>query len=267
MVDMRGTGVERLRNVRTSKGTAAGWARRTAVAGTVAVALAASLAACGGDAGAGAGAAKEPGGGKGGDSARKADPTRIPGVGDALHKRIPGKSRQVVAVYGKGRDSAVSTVKLFTKKGDKWALQRSWRGHNGRKGWTRDHREGDKRSPIGVFTLTDAGGVRPAPSAKLPYTASAGFTPPTYWPRKTRHDFDHVIAVDYNRNKGTSPLDPARPEGQEKGGSIWLHLDHGSGTSGCVSISRAGMEYLLRTLDPDDHPAVVMGDRAALARQ
>ncbi|WP_246530583.1 L,D-transpeptidase family protein [Streptomyces bathyalis] len=260
---MRRTGVDRVRNGRTSVGRSSGErAARAALAGSVAVALAVTLAACGG----GAGAAKEPGGKPGGDAARKTDPTRIPGVGDALHKRIPGKSRQVVAVYGKGKDSAAATVRLFTKKGEKWTPGRTWKGHNGRKGWTRDHHEGDKRSPIGVFTLTDAGGVRSAPDAKLPYTASAAFAPPTYWPKKTRHDFDHVIAIDYNRNKGTSPLDPARPDGEAKGGSIWLHLDHGSGTSGCVSIPRAGMEYLLRTLDPDEHPAVVMGDRAALAR-
>jgi L,D-peptidoglycan transpeptidase YkuD (ErfK/YbiS/YcfS/YnhG family) len=248
---------------------------RAAVAAAAAAALVVTLAGCGGGA---SGAAEEPGGkgGKGAgadqggtahrDSAHKADPTRIPGVGEAMHKRIPGESRQVVAVYGEGADSASATVRLFTRKGEKWTRERSWPAHNGRKGWTPDHHEGDKRSPVGVFSLTDAGGVRPAPDAKLPYTASADFTPPSYWPEKTRHDFDHVIAVDYNRAKGTSPLDPTRPEGESKGGSIWLHLDHGSGTSGCVSLPREGMRYLLRTLDPDRHPAVVMGDRAALAR-
>ena len=197
---------------------------------------------------------------------RKADPTRIPGVGDALQRRIPAKTRQVVAVHGAHKDSAVSTLQLFTRQGKQWKGERTWPAHNGRKGWTLDHHEDDKRSPVGVFSLTDAGGVRPAPDAKLPYTQSPDFTPPAYWPKKTRNDFDHVIAVDYNRTKGTSPLDPARPEGQEKGGGIWLHLDHGDGTSGCVSVSRSGMRYLLRTLDPGKHPVVVMGDKASLAR-
>lgn len=243
---------------------AAARAARTAAAGAAALALAVTLAACGTDTG--AAGAPERGRASGDDAARKADPTRIPGVGDDLHEEIPGKSRQVVAVYGKGKDSATATVRLFSKKGEKWTRERSWPAHNGRRGWTRDHHEGDKRSPVGVFTLTDAGGVRSAPGAKLPYTVSPAFTPPSYWPKRTRHDFDHVIAVDYNRARGTSPLDPTRPEGRAKGGNIWLHLDHGSGTSGCVSLPRAGMEYLLRTLDPAKHPAVVMGDRAELAR-
>lgn len=227
----------------------------------LALTLTATLTACGG----GGATEEKRERARGGSAGGAADPTRIPGVGDPLQKKIPRESRQVVAVHGEGRNSADATVRLYTKRGGKWNRERTWPAHNGRKGWTRDHREDDKRSPVGVFTLTDAGGVVPAPDAKLPYTDSAAFTPPSYWPKKTRHDFDHVIAVDYNRVRGTSPLDPTRPQGKSKGGGIWLHLDHGSGTSGCVSISRSGMEYLLRTLDPRAHPVVVMGDKAALA--
>ncbi|OEU96818.1 hypothetical protein AN218_33730 [Streptomyces nanshensis] len=261
---MRGKGVSQVQG-----GQTAGTVARAAVAGAAAAALAMTLAGCGGESGAatgpsGSGGAADKGGAAHGDSAQKADPTRLPGVGDAMQQRLPSQTRQAVVAYGKGEDSAASTVRLFIKKGEKWIPERSWPAHNGRKGWTRDHHEDDKRSPVGVFTLTDAGGVRSAPGAKLPYTASADFTPPSYWPKRTRHDFDHVIAIDYNRAKGTSPLDPTRPEGQSKGGNIWLHLDHGSGTSGCVSLPREGMEYLLRTLDPAKHPVVVMGDKAAL---
>ncbi|WKX74096.1 L,D-transpeptidase family protein [Streptomyces sp. XD-27] len=197
-----------------------------------------------------------------------ADPTRIPEVGDALQSRIPAGSRQVVAVYGKGEDSADATVVLYTRaagEGRTWEKQRSWPAHNGKRGWTVDHREGDKRSPVGVFTLTDAGGVLPDPGSRLPYAQGAAFAAPHYWPKTHWHDFDYVIAVDYNRVKGTSPIDPTRPEGRRKGGSIWLHMDHGSGTSGCVSLPKSGMEYLLRTLDPRQRPVVVMGDKAHLA--
>ncbi|MBO8191800.1 L,D-transpeptidase family protein [Streptomyces oryzae] len=194
------------------------------------------------------------------------DPTRIPRVGDRLQAKIPGNATQVVAVEGKDKDSADATVRLYSRHGKKWREERSWAAHNGKKGWTPSHHQGDKRSPVGVFTLSDAGGVLPERDAKLPYTQTSAFTPPSYWPKKTRHDFDHVIAIDYNRVKGTSPLDPARPQGQAKGGSIWLHMDHGSGTSGCVSLSKSGMQTLLRTLDPDKHPVVVMGDKASLKR-
>ncbi|MFF7952116.1 hypothetical protein [Streptomyces griseorubiginosus] len=192
-------------------------------------------------------------------------PSRIPGVGDRLRKHIPANSRQVVAVYGDDRNSADATVVLYARKGSGWDFVRGWPAHNGKKGWTTDHHEGDRRSPVGVFTLSDAGGVLPDPGARLPYTRSAAIAAPRWWPRSYWHDFDYVIAVDYNRVEGTPPNNQTRPEGYAKGGGIWLHMDHGSGTSACVSVSGSAMRYLLRTLDPDRHPVVVMGDRADLA--
>ncbi|MGV9850127.1 L,D-transpeptidase family protein [Streptomyces sp. NPDC003442] len=213
------------------------------------------------------------GGDKGADQGKQAlrsgapapDPTRIPDVGDKLQSRIPDQSRQVVAVYGKGVNSGAATVVLYTKQGKEWDRTRSWTAHNGKRGWTTSHHEGDKRSPVGVYTLSDAGGVLPDPGARLPYTSSGSFAAPHYWPKSHWTDFNYVIAIDYNRVKGTSPLDQTRPEGQSKGGSIWLHMDHGSGTSACVSLSKSGMEYLLKNLDPKLHPVVVMGDKAHLA--
>ncbi|GHC17748.1 hypothetical protein ACIGKG_14785 [Streptomyces rochei] len=243
-----------------------GTGRRAAVA---AAALGFLLAACGGPSGPGA---REAGSGHSSASrsggAATADPTAIPGLGERFHRRIPADSRQVVAVYGEGVDSARSTVALYTKRGSAWHRDRVWAAHNGTKGWTTDHHENDKRSPVGVFTLSDAGGVLPdpdgSPGAGLPYTRSGSFAAPRSWGRSYWHDFDYVIAIDYNRVKGTPPNDPTRPEGTSKGGSIWLHMDHGSGTSACVSLPQEGMEHLLRTLEPDLHPVVVMGDRAHL---
>ncbi|MEU3661754.1 hypothetical protein AB0E77_18680 [Streptomyces sp. NPDC032940] len=246
-----------------------GGARRTAVAWAALGSLLAALSACGGGpSGDGARTGASQSAGAAGTSGTPSDPTRIPGVGDRLQRRIPAGSSQVVAVYGEGRDSAASTAVLYTKQGSQWHRTRGWAAHNGRKGWTTDHHEDDKRSPVGVFTLSDAGGVLPdpdpAPGTGLPYTRSSAFAAPRSWGRSYWHDFDYVIAIDYNRVKGTPPNDPTRPEGASKGGSIWLHMDHGSGTSACVSLPEEGMEYLLRTLDPDRHPVVVMGDRADL---
>lgn len=241
---------------------------RRAVAAAACGLLLTSVAACGGsDDGDGRDGHRDDRGSRGsGERAdvRSAPLKRIPGVGDRLHSRIPANSRQVVAVYGDGADSAKATVVLYTKSGATWDKARSWPAHNGKKGWTADHHEGDKRSPVGVFTLSDAGGVLDDPGAALPYTKTASLQAPHYWPRTHWHDFDYVIAIDYNRAKGTPPNDPTRPQGQAKGGSIWLHMDHGSGTSGCVSLSKSGMRYLLRTLDPKRHPVVVMGDKAHL---
>lgn len=227
-----------------------------------------TVTACGADDGGGDSGRKDAAGshrsGDGSGEARAVDFKTIPDIGDRYQKQIPAGTRQVVAVYGEGKDSADSTIALFTKSGDTWKKARSWSGHNGKKGWTTEHREGDRRSPVGVFTLSDSGGVLADPGAKLPYTQTASIQAPHYWSKSHWHDFDYVIAIDYNRVKGTPPNDPTRPQGQTKGGSIWLHMDHGSGTSACVSQSKTDMEYLLKTLDPAQHPVVVMGDKADL---
>ncbi|WP_307622519.1 L,D-transpeptidase family protein [Streptomyces sp. V3I7] len=207
----------------------------------------------------------------------------LPGVGERMWQRVPSGTRQVVVVYGEGRNSADSLVALYEQHGTAWERTGSWPAHNGRMGWTTDHRLDDERSPVGVFTLTDAGGALRSPGSRLPYwyddnafTATLGQADREYeaygedeedgkgQDAAFAHAFDYVIAIDYNRLKGAPPYDWSRPDGVEKGGGIWLHLDHGAGTSGCVSLPEPGMKTLLRTLDPVDHPVVVMGDRERL---
>jgi L,D-peptidoglycan transpeptidase YkuD (ErfK/YbiS/YcfS/YnhG family) len=78
-------------------------------------------------------------------------------------------------------------------------------------------------------------------------------------------DVDYLIAIDYNRVKGAPPTVSTGSGGQPRGGGIWLHMDHGSGTPGCVSLPKSGMRYLLRPLEPRQDPVIGMGDRADLA--
>ncbi|MFF7473153.1 L,D-transpeptidase family protein [Streptomyces sp. NPDC008092] len=190
---------------------------------------------------------------------------RLPGVGELFQAEIPADSRQAVAVYGEGADSADSTVVLYTREDRGWRPVASWPAHNGRSGWSIDHHAGDGRSPVGVFTVTDAGGVLPDPGTRLSYAQGrALYTPPHYWRPAYRHDFDYVIAIDYNRLRGTPPHDTTHPWGNSRGGGIWLHLDHGSGTSACIGLPKEAMAHLLRTLDPALDPVVVMGDRPSL---
>jgi L,D-peptidoglycan transpeptidase YkuD (ErfK/YbiS/YcfS/YnhG family) len=192
-------------------------------------------------------------------------PAHIPGVGERLWQRVPVGTRQIVTVYGEGKNSPDSTLVLYEKHGTVWEEVGRWPAHNGKRGWSTDHQENDERTPVGVFTLSDAGGVLDDPGTRLPYTQDEqAFTSPYWWDEAHWHDFDYVIAINYNRVPGNRPDDPTRPLGQSKGGGIWLHVDHGDGTLGCVSVPGSAMEYLLRTLDPKDRPVVVMGDRADL---
>ncbi|GHE08483.1 hypothetical protein [Streptomyces alanosinicus] len=182
-----------------------------------------------------------------------------------MWKRVPAGAGQVVVVYGEDRESPDSVVVLYQKRGTIWERTASWPGHNGRLGWTTDHHMDDEQSPVGVFSLTDAGGSLEDPGSRLTYWQDGNAFPSMQIPEKAHdHDFDYVIAIDYNRLKGVPPFDWNRPEGPDKGGGIWLHMDHGDGTSACVTVPVSGMKTLLRVLDPARHPVVVMGDRERL---
>jgi len=196
-------------------------------------------------------------------------PTVLPGLGPKTLAEIPANARQVLIVTGTDKNSPKSQVVLYQRTDDSgWTAGRTWAAHNALEGWTDDHYAGDLHSPIGVFTLSDAGGLLADPGTKLPYDQSGSFTigGTGFEGEPLAGSFDYVVAIDYNRKPGTSPLDWTRPLGTNRGGGIWLHVDHGGPTHGCVSLAKQHMKELLLALDPALHPVVVMGDRTSLER-
>ncbi|GHJ42163.1 L,D-transpeptidase family protein [Streptomyces sp. TS71-3] len=196
-------------------------------------------------------------------------PQQLPGLGPKTWARVPADARQAVVVTGRSRNSPLSTAVLYTRTAAGWEAGESWPAHNALHGWSDDHHAGDLRSPIGVFTLTDAGGRLADPGTRLTYDQSTGGFSSTgtgFEGEALEGSFDYVVAINYNRKPGTSPLDWTRPLGDGRGGGIWFHVDHGGPTHGCVSLSKAHMKDLLHTLDPARHPVVVMGDAAALLK-
>jgi L,D-peptidoglycan transpeptidase YkuD (ErfK/YbiS/YcfS/YnhG family) len=180
---------------------------------------------------------------------------------------VPAGTTKAVVVRGDGPATATATIELYALVKGAWVKQSAWRGHLGAKGWTADHREGDLRTPAGTYTLSDAGGRLENPGTKLPYHRSAHFVPSgsSVFGDSLAGSFDYVIAIDFNRLSGVSPLDGTHPQGDARGGGIWLHVDHDGPTHGCVSVPREGMKALLRALAPQDHPVVIMGDKSLLA--
>ncbi|MFB7913586.1 L,D-transpeptidase family protein [Streptomyces sp. NPDC056061] len=194
-----------------------------------------------------------------------ARPARIPGLGSLTRGRIPAGARQALVVTGDSYDSSLSTAVLYARddptKG--WrAVTPRWEAHNGLNGWADKHWENDLRTPVGVYGLTAAGGLFAPPNTVFPYERDPAYSVSGegFDGEPLEGSFDYVVAIDYNRTPGVSPLDQERPLGQERGGGIWLHVDHGGPTQGCVSLSEGHMRELLRLLDPRKNPVVVMGD-------
>jgi L,D-peptidoglycan transpeptidase YkuD (ErfK/YbiS/YcfS/YnhG family) len=195
-------------------------------------------------------------------------PTAIPGLGPTTRAKIPAASSQVLVASGKAKNSSDTLVTLWSRTKDgHWKSGATWPAHNALDGWTATHHAGDLHSPIGVYALSDAGGFDPDPGSKLPYYHSSEFQAGGvgFEGEPLDQAFDYVIAIDYNRVPGNSPLDGTQPLGESRGGGIWVHVDHGGPTHGCVSVAASHMVELLRTLVPADHPVIVMGDKGSLS--
>jgi L,D-peptidoglycan transpeptidase YkuD (ErfK/YbiS/YcfS/YnhG family) len=190
----------------------------------------------------------------------------LPGVGPSWTARLAGHD-QVVLVTAAGSAATRNVVRWFDRTvgadgTPQWALRSTVAGWNGAGGWTTDHTVGDGRSPVGVYSLTDAGGFDPNPGTALPYQYSTAEYSEIVNGVRT---FAHVLAIDYNRVVGTPPSNSVRPGGWSRGGSIWVHVEHDSPTQACVGIPDASLVALLRWLRPAARPVILMGPSGILA--
>ncbi|MGW4702516.1 hypothetical protein [Streptomyces sp. NPDC004285] len=195
---------------------------------------------------------------------------RIPGLGPATQALLPDGTAQALVVTGATTESSKATATLYRRdpSGHWTAAAGPWPAHNALEGWTDDHTAGDLRTPIGVFGLGDAGGLLPDPGSRLPYDEDEAFaiSGTGLSGEPLEGSFDHVIAIDYNRVPGRTPLDRERPLGEEKGGGVWIHVDHGGPTQACIALDRESLRTLLRALDPAADPVIVMGPVGVLTR-
>lgn len=138
-------------------------------------------------------------------------------------------------------------------------------------------REGDGKSPAGVFRLGSAFGyatVKEAKWVKLPY-AMAGPTIECVDDAKSAHynqvlDRSRVPAPDWSSSERMRRQDElyrwgvvvdhnAAPAEAGAGSCIFIHIWEGPGvgTSGCTAMEAARVEELLRWLDPKKGPILV----------
>ena len=170
---------------------------------------------------------------------------------------------QVVQVQAASTRSTVATVTL-TSCGTRVAGP--WRAHVGRNGLSAHHREGDATTPLGTFRFGPVVyGVAADPGVALRYHrlvcgdwwdedpsspaydtfqhVACGRAPPfgggseALW--QSPGAYRWLAVVEYN---------PARVPG--RGSGIFLHVDVGAATNGCVALPRADLLHTLRWLRP-----------------
>lgn len=219
--------------------------------------------------------ASAPAGGHRTDDDAEAAATHVPsltdpatGLGTETAARIPEETDQVLVASGADDEATETRLSLWERADDGWERTATMTGRNGANGWKEDRREGDRTTPAGVFSLSDAGGYLEDPGSQLPYYRDEGLRSgaEAVYGDGYANVFDYVIAIDYNRRTGVAPTENTRPLGWDAGGKIWLHVEHGSPTRGCVALDEEDMRLLLTTLDPDAVPHIAMGSEEFLAQ-
>jgi L,D-peptidoglycan transpeptidase YkuD (ErfK/YbiS/YcfS/YnhG family) len=140
-------------------------------------------------------------------------------------------------------------------------------------------REGDRRTPTGIYSLGTAFGYRPTISTGLNYRM---VTKSDFWvddvnsdqyntwvrlkPRASSYErlrrednqYKYGIVVEYN----TDPIV------RGKGSAIFVHVfrDPNSPTAGCIAIAERDIIEILRWLDKRRKPLIILGSREVLLR-
>ncbi len=210
--------------------------------------------------------------------------------------QLPSGSEQCVVGVADGWDSSHVTLSYFEKKGGSWRkVGDDWKGRLGSKGlvWGRGmhpnppgavlKKEGDARSPAGVFDLGGVWGIHKSVK-KHPKTFYHQVTsrdlwvedgdsehynrfltldrePSTPWEKKAQmvqDDYPHSLKLFIAHNAPPRVV----PHG---GSSIFFHIwrrDGAAATAGCTTMSEDRLRQIIAAVDPGRRPLYVLLPRA-----
>ncbi|HTT58671.1 MAG TPA: L,D-transpeptidase family protein [Acidimicrobiales bacterium] len=179
---------------------------------------------------------------------------------------LPGQVITVEAATSLSRVAVLRTWRL-TSEGryvQEFPAVVAFVGVNG----VRPTREGLGRTPVGVFTLTQAFGNEPNDGTRLPYTYVG---PDDWWDENpasanynrlvrsavspggdsenlyySGHVYAHAVVINYNTD----------PVVKGAGSGFFLHISSGAPTEGCVAIPEANLIQIMRWLEPSHHPVI-----------
>ena len=193
-----------------------------------------------------------------------------------------GSATQLITVVARTRASTQGALRLWAKRGACWRQTAGpWTAWLGQRGTSPAKREGDRRTPTGIFGfLRTMYGVAPRPGVHYAYRrvvcgdwwvedpaspyynrfrhVRCGSSPPF---RTTSEDlsrsptaYRHFAVIAYN----TSPVVPGL------GSGIFFHVSTGRPTLGCVSLPLPRLVAALGWLRPGSAPLIAIGTAADL---
>ena len=163
---------------------------------------------------------------------------------------------QVLLVVGSGSSA---TVRACEKRGGEWvSVLGALRGHVGKRGVAPPgaKREGDLRTPSGTYTLGLGFGQTASPGVAFPWRTTdsqdvwvddSDSSLYNTWQRKPANGrWDSAEDLDITPYRYAQVIDYNTARTPGRGSAIFLHVDRGSGTAGCVSLPTSSLLKVLR---------------------
>ena len=188
---------------------------------------------------------------------RSASRAAPPPSGGAAACSVPSgvHAAQVVVVRSSG---STATVRACRRSGSRYVVSLGpYAGHVGSHGVSSAKREGDLKTPAGVFPLRGGFGIYANPGLAMGWfrvdardvwvddSKSSLYNTHQRTPASGRwtsaEPLDNAPVYNYAQVIG---YNEARTPG--RGSAIFLHVDHGSGTAGCVSVPTSSLLAILR---------------------
>jgi L,D-peptidoglycan transpeptidase YkuD (ErfK/YbiS/YcfS/YnhG family) len=189
----------------------------------------------------------------------------------AIFQQLQAGTNQLLVVDSV--DGVQARLRTFEKIKHRWSMKKSFAAVVGSRGVAKPgaKREGDKRTPAGIFPLTETFGYADRLQTKMPYRQSTeddkfiddrsspdynrwiqGPTSASSFEKMRRNDdlYEFGAIIDYNRN----PVVPGL------GSAIFLHVWENSkeGTAGCVALDKNNLVEILKWLDPAQKPHIAI---------
>ena len=202
-------------------------------------------------------------------------------------------ARQVIVVEAPRWSSTEGTLTAFEKRGGNWqVVQPTVRAQLGYGGLVRGdrRRQGTGTVPTGVFEILSGFGRKADPGTALDYIQVDRNDAWTYNPRVPStynvfqdadrswksyggyieelwdmgYQYDYVAVLDYNLPEGpirtgaNGVRRSSNPPDTSRGGGIFLHVDNGNKTAGCIAVTKKVMRDLMTWMDPKKDPVIVI---------
>jgi L,D-peptidoglycan transpeptidase YkuD (ErfK/YbiS/YcfS/YnhG family) len=193
-------------------------------------------------------------------------------AGAVPHPADPLAGRQFVTVTAASYGATYAAFTAYQRTGGRWRrIFGPWTARIGRNGFAPPglKREGDGRTPSGTFRFGFFFGVQPDPGVRFAYRQSQ---PYNYWDDDPASPLYNEWVDQRRASPGLNP-EPMDVSGYDYGAviayntartpglgsAIFLHVNIGIATAGCVTLPSGELLRVLRWLDPARSPRIRMG--------